>query len=69
MKKQALPNNERKLRIAVPFTPIEFTNVASSTNGISYPPKYKVEITTELINMLMYSANKKNPIFIEEYSE
>ncbi len=33
-----------------------------------YPPKNTDEITAAEINILMYSANKKNPSFIEPYS-
>ena len=59
-------NTNRKKMIFVMMT-LKLINVssqfgishaASFTNGISYPPKYKVDITAALTNILMYSANR-----------
>src|SRR5690606_806568 len=69
MKKHAFRNKLRKCKTAIVFIPRLSVSSASLTNGISYPPKYKVAKMTELINTLIYSANRKNPNFMDEYSE
>ena len=62
MKKNVFPKKTNTPRIANVFPE------KASIPGKLYPPKNKAEITADEINMLTYSANKKNPSFIDPYS-
>ncbi len=51
-------NNAAKPITATMFPPQLAAKVVSFTNGMSYPPKNKVETTALEMNMLIYSAKR-----------
>ena len=67
-KKTIFVNSIRIPRMATILLPQAADSDASSTKGMSYPPKKSVAITAEDTIMLMYSEKRKNPSFSEEYS-
>ena len=64
IKKNIFPKSTQMLTIAAMLGDI----LRLSNPGKWYPPKNRQEMIAEEINMLMYSAKRKNPSFIELYS-